>query len=86
VNSQDAGTINTLISAGFNPDDAVDAVTAGDLSRLRGKHTGLVSVQLQEPGAQDQPAAPPANGTVPSAPAADGQNGRRTLEQFVREG
>jgi hypothetical protein len=29
VNSQDAGTINTLISAGFNPDDAVDAVTAG---------------------------------------------------------
>jgi phage portal protein BeeE len=86
VNSQDAGTINTLISAGFNPDDAVDAVTAGDLSRLRGKHTGLVSVQLQEPGAQDQPGAPPANGTVPSAPAVDGQNGRRTLEQFVREG
>lgn len=44
-------TIRQLTDCGFDPDAVVDAVTAGDLKRLRGKHTGLLSVQLQEPGA-----------------------------------
>jgi len=44
-----ASTINTLIIAGYEPDSVVDGVIAGDLSRL--VHSGLVSVQLQPPGA-----------------------------------
>lgn len=50
IQQQEALTIRQLVDAGFNPDDVVDAVTAGDLKRLRGKHSGLYSVQLQEPG------------------------------------
>jgi portal protein len=45
-----SSTINTLIMAGYEPDSVVEAVTAGDLSRL--VHSGLVSVQLQPPGVQ----------------------------------
>lgn len=44
------GTINTGISAGFEPDSVVKAVMADDWSLL--KHTGMVSVQLQDPNAQ----------------------------------
>lgn len=53
-------TIKGLIEAGFEPATVVDAVNADDLTRL--KHTGLVSVQLQEPGSEKPaaPAAPPA--------------------------
>jgi len=54
-----AGTIQTLINSGFEPDSVRDSVIAGDYARL--KHTGLVSVQLQEPGAE----APRGNGKVP---------------------
>ena len=50
----------TLINSGYEPDSVTDAVTSGDLTRL--EHTGLVSVQLQPPGALipgdgDEPAA-----------------------------
>jgi hypothetical protein len=40
-----AATIRALVEAGFVPDDVVQAVLSGDLSRL--EHTGLFSVQLQ---------------------------------------
>lgn len=50
VLSTNATAINTLTTAGFKPDDVIDAVTAGDLGRLKGKHSGLYSVQLQPPG------------------------------------
>jgi hypothetical protein len=46
-----AGTINTLIAAGFTPETSRDAVMAEDFAIL--KHSGLMSVQLQAPGAQD---------------------------------
>jgi Phage portal protein len=46
----DAGTLVNLVSGGFDPDAAIDAVKSGDLSRLAGKHSGLYSVQLQPPG------------------------------------
>lgn len=49
VASMQATAINTYVTAGFDPETARDAVDSGDLSRLR--HTGLTSVQLQEPGA-----------------------------------
>jgi hypothetical protein len=53
IQSTQAGTINTLIAAGYTPDSAVQAVLAEDFSLLA--HSGLVSVQLQAPGA-GQPA------------------------------
>lgn len=52
IQAKDATTINTLIMAGFDPDAVIDAVQAQDLKRLAGKHSGLFSVQLQAPGAQ----------------------------------
>jgi phage portal protein BeeE len=48
IQSVQSGTLHTLIAAGFEPDSAIQAVTAGDLSRLI--HTGLVSVQLAPAG------------------------------------
>jgi phage portal protein BeeE len=44
-----ASTINAFITAGFTPESAVAAVDADDRALL--VHTGLVSVQLQPPGA-----------------------------------
>lgn len=44
MNSVDAG-----IKAGFEPDACVDAVYTNDIRKLVGKHTGLVSVQMQPP-------------------------------------
>jgi hypothetical protein len=57
-------TIRQLIDGGFEPDSVVKAVEAEDLSLL--KHTGQLSVQLQEPGTE--PAIPnpaPTNGKSP---------------------
>ena len=58
IQQTEALSIRQLIDAGFNPDDVVGAVTSGDLSMLKGKHSGLYSVQLQEPGASNPQAAP----------------------------
>lgn len=43
-----SAAIRQLVDAGFEPQTVIDAITAGDLERL--KHTGLYSVQLQPPG------------------------------------
>jgi phage portal protein BeeE len=64
VQQTQAVTMNTLIDAGFEPQTVVDAVIAHDYSRL--KHTGLVSVQLQEPGTD--PAATNGNGNGNGTP------------------
>jgi hypothetical protein len=64
-----ATTMSQLINAGYEPDSVTDAVTSGDLTRL--VHSGLVSVQLQPPGAQiPKPgeAQPPAALPVPASP------------------
>jgi phage portal protein BeeE len=50
IQKQQASSINTLIIAGYEPTSVVDAVTSGDLTRL--KHTGLFSVQLQPAGTE----------------------------------
>ncbi len=47
--AEGARSTMVLIQAGFEPNAALDAVSASDLSRLRGQHTGLTSVQLQPP-------------------------------------
>ena len=44
MNAVDAG-----IKAGYEPDACVLAVQSDDISKLIGKHTGLVSVQMQPP-------------------------------------
>ncbi len=71
-----AVSIRQLIEAGFTPESVVDAIDADDMRRL--EHTGLFSVQLQEPGSEHPNPKP--------IPAVSGQNGRRLLEQFVASG
>lgn len=61
IQQTQAITIRELINAGYEPDTVIAAVTSEDFSLL--KHTGLLSVQLQEPGAQ--PDASASNGTAP---------------------
>jgi hypothetical protein len=52
-------TIRTLVDAGYTPASVMAAVRASDWSLL--VHTGLFSVQLQEPGSPESgPAALPA--------------------------
>ena len=53
IQQMDAHAINSLITAGYDPVSVVDAVTSGDLKRLQ--HSGLYSVQLQAPGADQTP-------------------------------
>lgn len=60
IMQQSASTIRSLVDAGYDPDSVIDAVEAGDLSRLTGKHSGLYSVQLQAPGTN----SPPEGGTA----------------------
>ena len=62
-----AVTITTYVKEGFTPDSAVAAVRGQDVSLLR--HGGLLSVQLQPPGA----AAPGPAAPVPAA--ANGSGG-----------
>ncbi|MCV7100074.1 phage portal protein [Mycobacterium palustre] len=50
IQSTRAATINTLITAGYIPDSVVAAVEANDFGLL--KHSGMYSVQLQQPTGQ----------------------------------
>lgn len=63
IQQVNASTINTLITAGFNPDDVVKAVMANQLEQLIGKHTGMISVQLFKPGEKKDTGDPSQNGT-----------------------
>lgn len=57
--------------AGFEPDAVIDATETLDVTRLRGEHTGLFSVQLQKP-VTDEPEPPEpepsSNGDRPALP------------------
>ena len=57
IKQAEANTMETLVRSGFDPESIVDAVKTGDWSML--KHTGLVSVQLQVPGADPAADAAP---------------------------
>ncbi|HEU4864977.1 MAG TPA: phage portal protein [Actinomycetota bacterium] len=82
-----AVAIRQLTDAGFNPTDVVDAITSGDLRRLRGSHSGLFSVQLQKPGEpkevpnEEPPALPPAKTPRELLPSLEEE-----FEAFLREG
>jgi hypothetical protein len=70
-----AMTINAYLREGFTPESAVAAVRGQDVSLLR--HTGLISVQLQRPGAAPTtPAAPP----KPDPAAVPSANGAGSLD------
>ena len=59
IQSAQAAAIRQLVDAGYEADSVVQAILADDMALL--KHSGLFSVQLQEPGAQDQAATAPAD-------------------------
>ncbi|MEU6267688.1 phage portal protein [Saccharopolyspora shandongensis] len=50
IQMQEASTITALVRDGFTPESAINAVDNSDWSLL--EHTGMLSVQLQEPGAE----------------------------------
>jgi phage portal protein BeeE len=79
--------ISALITQGYDPDVAVQAVTSGDLGALIGGHSGLFSVQLQSLE-QIQAAADAAAGTVagtdPAMRALLSQLFTRELEREAR--
>ena len=49
ISGKQMSAIRQSIEAGFDPDAAVQAVMANDLSKLLGSHSGLTSVQLLPP-------------------------------------
>ena len=72
IESVKAATITMYVKEGFTAESAVAAVRGQDVSLL--KHAGLVSVQLQPPGATASaaPAAPPSQPVPAAPPAANG--------------
>lgn len=56
VQSTTMATVNAALAAGWTPESSLKAVLAQDLSQLQ--HSGLMSVQLQPPGAQDKGPTP----------------------------
>ncbi len=63
--SANATTITNLVKEGFTADSAISAVEQQDLTLL--KHTGLVSVQLQDPNKPPPPPAIPSGNGKPPA-------------------
>lgn len=55
--SQDMTSVRTGVDAGYDANAVIRAVAAKDITLLIDEHTGLFSVQLQPPGAAQQPAA-----------------------------
>lgn len=64
IQASEAATIRNLVDAGFTPDSSTAAVLANDWALL--VHSGLYSVQLQRPGADDQGAT--SGSPAPTAP------------------
>lgn len=64
VQQKQAIAIRNLVDAGYEPDAAIEFIRSNDLSRLLSQHSGLFSVQLQPPGANqdNDDTEPPAIG------------------------
>ena len=56
LQKQSSAVVN-LVREGFDPDAVVDAITSNEMERLKGSHTGALSVQLQptDPSVTDSP-------------------------------
>jgi phage portal protein BeeE len=88
VQQSQSTTIHQLITAGFESQSVIDAVTSGDFKRL--SHTGLFSVQLQPAGVVGEGKGAVLGGTVvpdkkPAQLNAASANARALLEPFVKE-
>jgi phage portal protein BeeE len=66
VQAKQATAAELWVRAGYDPDAVIEAIAADDVTRLRGKHTGFVSVQLQKPGQNSENGAS-ANGATGGA-------------------
>lgn len=69
IRSLNAQALRQLTDAGWDPDAAVGYINSNDISLLKGKHSGLHSVQLLPPGAVNPNEAvgrAARNGTVPT--------------------
>jgi phage portal protein BeeE len=64
IRVQNATTARTLVDGGWDPDAAIQYLATNDPSSLIGKHTGLVPVQLQPPGLNDQRPGASSNGSL----------------------
>jgi phage portal protein BeeE len=67
IQQMEAATITMYVREGFTAESAVAAVQNHDNTML--VHTGMLSVQLQEPGAEEAPALPSGNGNGNGQPA-----------------
>jgi hypothetical protein len=78
-----AQTLRQHLDGGFEADAAIAATEANDIGLLKGKHTGLFSVQLQAPGSTKMPAGEtpgeaPVAGTQPeTVPSTKPTNGTK---------
>ncbi len=68
IRQSESVTIMNLVREGFEPGSVIDAVTSGDVQRL--VHTGLLSVQLWDPGKESskKPAPGSESPAQPSGP------------------
>jgi hypothetical protein len=88
ITSTDASSVQTLVNSGFTPESVVKAIAARDVTLL--VHTGLLSVQLQDPTATPDPVPDVPDVESNPEPAAKGANGSRDmplelLERFVSD-
>jgi hypothetical protein len=65
IRSSDATTARQLADAGWKTDAIVEYLASGEITRLRGQHSGLFSVQLQPPGLQ-APESEPESEPIPA--------------------
>ena len=66
VQQMQATSMSTLAKEGWDPDSIVEAISSGDWTRLRGQHSGLLSVQLQPPASKNG-SGKPENVPAPNA-------------------
>lgn len=87
IQTTQASTISQLITAGYKPDQIIDALVNEDWGLLKGQHTGLYSVQLQEPAtAEDMAKAKTeqaAADVAPTKPPTNGQSNGRPVQTGV---
>lgn len=68
IRQKNAAALRTLIDGGMEPDAAIDYLLTDDLKRMKGRHTGLLPVQLQPPGSGEIPPRGPEPPVLTGAP------------------
>lgn len=81
IQSTQATTINSLVTAGYKPESVIVALKANDWSLL--VHSGMYSVQLQSPGAGDANTDKPGDG--PAGLGAGGTTAAAVKQRDVAE-